>query len=188
MIGTDTGEGTLTCGRIIFGVVLRIPWCGRFMWPLAVAGLGLRYLSISSSDMLGHPFKKPFLVALRSLEILGLHNDWWANFTLLARVDTEWAKLAASWAVCVGYNFRAMVEDGCCLDGIGCVHKSVVGSLYPLIMTFLLYITSQRSLQKFTVHPAAHNTLTPMSDAIVRLGTICPGRTVDNPGIVISQQ
>ena len=88
------GEGASICGRITFSVVLRMPCRGRFICPLAVAGLGLRYLSISSSDMLGHPFKKPRRVALRSVEILGLHNDWWANLTLLALVETEWAKLA----------------------------------------------------------------------------------------------
>ena len=78
------------CGRpLFFGVVLRIPCRGRFMCPLAVAGLGLRYFRISVSDMLGHPFRNPFRVALRSLDIVGLHRAWCANFTLFARVDME---------------------------------------------------------------------------------------------------
>ena len=38
------------------------------------------------------------------------------------------------------------------------------------------------------MHPAAHNTRTPISDAMVRPGTTCPVRTVGNPGILISQQ
>ena len=188
MIGIDVGEGALACGRFIFGVVLRIPCHGRFMWPLAVAGLGLRYLSISSTEMLGHPFKKPFLVALSSLDILGLHNDWWANLTLSARVEMEWTKLAASCAVGVGSTRLFIFGDGCLSEGIGSVHKSLLGSLKTLRITFLLYITSQCSLQKCTVHPASHSTLTPISEAMVRLGTICPVRTVGNPGIFMSQQ
>ena len=165
-----------------------MPCRGRFIWPLAVAGLGLRYFSISSSEMLGHPFKKPFLVALRSLDIFGLHNDWWANFTLFARVEMEWTKLAASCAGGVGSTRLVVVGAGCMLEGIGSVHKSLLGSLKPLIITFLLYITSQCLVQKCTVHPASHSTLTPMSEAMVRLGTICPVRTVGNPGIFMSQQ
>ena len=131
------GEGASICGRITFSVVLRMPCRGRFICPLAVAGLGLRYLSISSSDMLGHPFKKPRRVALRSVEILGLHNDWWANLTLLARVEIEWAKLAASCGK-LFVNGRCIDGDDCSLDGIGSVHKSVIGSLYPRIITFVL--------------------------------------------------
>ena len=69
------------------------------MWPLVVAGLGLRYLSISVSEMLGNPFKKPFRVALRSVDILGLHRDWCANLTLFARVEIEWEKRAVCWTV-----------------------------------------------------------------------------------------
>ena len=131
------GEGASICGCITFSVVLRMPCRGRFICPLAVAGLGLRYLSISSSDMLGHPFKKPRRVALRSVDILGLHNDWWANLTLLARVVIEWAKLAASCGTLSG-NGRCMDGDDCSLDGIGSVHKSVVGSLYPRMITLVL--------------------------------------------------
>ena len=89
MTGIDIGEGASIFGCIFFGVVLLMPCRGRFICPLAVAGLGLRYLRISSSDMLGHPFKKPRRVALRSVEILGLHNDWCVNLTLLARVEIE---------------------------------------------------------------------------------------------------
>ena len=78
----------------IFGVVLLIPCRGRFMHPLAVAGLGLRYLSTNSSLIFGHPLRKPLRMALMSLDILGLHSDWWVNFTWLARVLMEWVKAA----------------------------------------------------------------------------------------------
>ena len=69
------------------------------MWPLAVAGLGLRYLSISVSEMLGHPFEKPFCVTFRSADILGLHKDWCENLTLLALVELEWEKFVVCWTV-----------------------------------------------------------------------------------------
>ena len=41
-----------------------------------------------------HPLRNPLRVTLINLEILGLHNDWCANFTLFARVDMEWANVA----------------------------------------------------------------------------------------------
>ncbi len=86
----------ISCSSVdlVLGVVLWIPCRGCFMWPLAVAGLGFRYLRMSFSVILGHPFRNPFCVALRSLDILGLHSDWCANFTLLALVAMEWAKTA----------------------------------------------------------------------------------------------
>ena len=54
-------------------------------------------------------------------------------------------------------------------------------------MHFSLYIMSQWSLQNVTAHPASHNTRTPISNAIYKLGMICPVSTIGNPGIVISQ-
>ena len=66
---------------VFFGVVLFIPCRGRFMQPLAVAGLGLRYLSTNSSLIFGHPLRYPLRMALMSLDIFGLHSAWWANFT-----------------------------------------------------------------------------------------------------------
>ncbi len=67
----------ISCSSVdlVLGVVLRIPWCGLFMWPLAVAGLGFRYLRISFLEIFGHPFRNPFRVALSSLEMVGLHSD-----------------------------------------------------------------------------------------------------------------
>jgi hypothetical protein len=54
------------------------------MCPLAVAKQGLRYLSTNVSVKLGHPLKNPWQTALRRVEILGLHRDWWANLMALA--------------------------------------------------------------------------------------------------------
>ena len=112
------------------------------MWPLAVAELGFRYLSINVSEMFGHPFKKPFRVAFRSVDILGLHSDWCANLTLFARVEIEWAKCAVCWTVS-GRVGCAIFEDGVWYVLIGTVHKSVLMSLYPRRIVFPLYITSQ---------------------------------------------
>ena len=112
------------------------------MWPLAVAGLGFKYLRMSVSEILGHPFRKPFRVALSSLDILGLHSDWCANLTLLALVEMEWAKTAtfltvSDWAAslaCVGVCFTGLM---------GMVHRSVAGSLRPCSIMLSLYVMSQ---------------------------------------------
>ena len=96
------------------------------MWPLAKAGLGFRYLRMSFSVILGHPLRKPFCVALRSLDILGLHSDWCANLTFLALVKMEWAKTA----ICLtGSDWAASLACvGVCVTGLmGMVHRSVVG-------------------------------------------------------------
>ena len=85
-----------------FGVVLRMPCRGRFMRPLAVAGLGMRYFSISFFLMFGHPLRNPFRVAFNSVDILGWQSNWWANFTALARVLTECVKLATFTTVGCG--------------------------------------------------------------------------------------
>ena len=50
-IGTG-GLGTVGTQR-----VLRIPCHGRFIWPFAVAGLGLRYLVTPWAVRLGHPLR-----------------------------------------------------------------------------------------------------------------------------------
>jgi hypothetical protein len=74
------------------GVVLQIPWWGRFMWPFAVARLGLRYLVTPLAVKFGHPLRNPLRMALSRVDIRGLHRDWWANFMLLALVRTVWVK------------------------------------------------------------------------------------------------
>jgi hypothetical protein len=55
--------------------VLLIPFFGRFICPLAVAGLGFKYFVTNSLDIFGHPFRKPLRNAFIRLEIFGLHND-----------------------------------------------------------------------------------------------------------------
>ena len=144
MSGTCWITGGISCCGVdlVFGVVLRIPWRGRFMWPFAVAGIGFRYLRISFSEMLGHPFRNPVCVAVGSLDILGLHSDWCANLTLLALVAMEWAKTATcltvfDWAASPAYV-------GVCVPGLmGMVHRTVAGSLCPCNIILSLYIILQ---------------------------------------------
>ena len=112
------------------------------MWPFAVTGLGLRYFSIRFLEMLGHFFRKPFCVALRSVEIFGLHRDWWANFTLFACVEMEWAKTAVCLTVS-DWDGTVVCDSVLCLVFIGMVHESVVESLNPFRIVLLLYIISQ---------------------------------------------
>ena len=136
-------DGVSCCGvDLVLEVVLRIPCRGCFMWPLAVAGLGFRYLRMSFSEMLGHPFRKPFCVALRSMDILGLHSDWCANLTLLALVEMEWENTAT---YLIGSDWAAVLAcEGVCDSGLmGIVHRSVAGSLCPCNKTLSLYIISQ---------------------------------------------
>ncbi len=77
--GTCAILGWLAKGGPCFCRVLLIPWRVCFMWPFAVAGLGLRYLRISFSDRFGQPFRKRLHTAFNNVEIFGLHNDWCAN-------------------------------------------------------------------------------------------------------------
>jgi hypothetical protein len=49
----------------------------------------------------------------------------------------------------------------------GRVHKSVVGSLYPHKIMVFLFMTSQFSSLRVTLHPALHRILMPVRDAIV---------------------
>ena len=62
-------------GEDCFGRVHLIPYRGRFMWPLAVPGLRLRYLVMSFTVILGQPLRKPFHVAFSNNDILGLPSD-----------------------------------------------------------------------------------------------------------------
>jgi hypothetical protein len=61
----------------------------------AVAGLGYRYLKISFSLILGHPLRKPRLVAISSDDIFRLHKDWCANFTWFNLVLTKCTNMVA---------------------------------------------------------------------------------------------
>ncbi len=93
LLSCELGSGCVGMGRRGGrGVVLQIPWWGRFMWPFAMAGLGLRYLVMPLAVRFGHPLRKPLRMALSRVDIHGLHRDWWANFMLLALVRTAWVK------------------------------------------------------------------------------------------------
>ena len=144
MCGTCWITGGISCCGIdlVLGVVLWIPWRGRFMCPFAVAGLGFRYLRISFSEMLGHPFRKPFRVAFRSWDILELHTDWCANLTLFAYVEMEWAKTATCLTVS-GWDGSISCGGVCFVGLMGMVHRSVAGSLRPFNIVLSLYIISQ---------------------------------------------
>ncbi len=58
-----------------FVFVLRIPFLGHFMCPLAVAGLGFRYFVTRSLLRFWHPLRKPFFNAFMRLDIMGLQSD-----------------------------------------------------------------------------------------------------------------
>jgi hypothetical protein len=70
MVGTGCNMA-LGC----LGCVLFIPCLGRIICPLAVPGLAFRYFVMSFLVILGHPLRKPFLVAFNNVEIFGLHKD-----------------------------------------------------------------------------------------------------------------
>ena len=95
--GIGTGIGcTVSPFVLAFLPVLRIPFLGRFICPLAVAGLGFKYLVTRSSDRSGHPFKKPFLMAFKREDILGLHIAWCPNLTVLSLVCRECVNMATA--------------------------------------------------------------------------------------------
>ena len=81
--------------------VFCIPFLGHFMWPLAVAGLGLRYLVTPTAIRFRHPLRKPRRIAFRSVEMRGLHNNWCANQMLFTLFCTVWVKQAkfSAWAL-----------------------------------------------------------------------------------------
>ncbi len=68
----------------------------------------------------------------------------------------------------------------------GRVHKSVVVSFTPRKIIALLYQTMQLYLLNVTVHPASVRTRIPNSEAIDRLGIMCPVSTVGSPSILMS--
>jgi hypothetical protein len=49
-----------------------------------------------------------------------------------------------------------------------------------------VYMTSNFSVLKVTLHPALHRILMPIRDAIVIPGMICPVNIVERPGMVMS--
>jgi hypothetical protein len=154
-----------------FYVVLLIPFFRRFMCLFAVVGLGFKYFVTNSSLRLGHPLRKPHWIAFMREEISGLHSDWCANLTVLAWVCTECVKVAISAGcehvllpngirAKGGHGAQAKQGSACGRDSpgavhgppwyafcviapgvMGNVHKSVLGSLEPVKITFPFYIT-----------------------------------------------
>jgi hypothetical protein len=191
---------TGTCGAgsvLALGLVLCILWHRRFIWPFAVAGLGLRYLLISLTLMYGHPLRNPRLVALRRVEIFGLHNNWCANLTLLAHFRIECKKAAPSYISWGGCRARPIPGQGCGKSiwlrvvripsfVIGRVHRSVLGSLYSLKKTLPLYMTSYLTSSNTTLHPTLHRGQIPISKVVFRSGMMCPVSVTGNPGILMS--
>jgi hypothetical protein len=88
------------------------------MWPFAVAGLGLRYLRISFLDRFGQPFRKCLHTAFNNVDFFGLHNDWCANLTPLARVFTECVKFLR---VIPGWIAGCIVCGAQSSPGVDCV-------------------------------------------------------------------
>ncbi len=111
------------------------------MCPLAVAGLGFRFLRISFLDKLGHPLRKnPLQTTFNNVEIFGLQNNWCANFTLFASIRTECVKDMRVTPGCIAGRMACGAKSTTGADCgrevrillhllIGRVHKSVDGSL-----------------------------------------------------------
>jgi hypothetical protein len=144
--------------------------------------------------MYGHPLRNPHLVALRRVDIFGLHNNWCANLTLLARVCIECKNKAPLYMAWGGCRAQPIPGQGCgksiwlgvvCIPSfvIGRVHRSILGSLYPLKITLPTYTTSHFSLSKTTLHPTLHRGQIPMSKAVLRSRMMCPVSVTGNPGI-----
>jgi hypothetical protein len=70
---------------------------------------------------------------------------------------------------------------------MGSVQRLFARSLSPHKITLPLNTTLHLSLSKVTVHPALQRGLMPISNVIARCGTMCPVKTIGNPGIVKSQ-
>jgi hypothetical protein len=134
IIGTGTRVFGAWC--VTLGQVLLMPWRGRFMWPFAVAVIGLRFFRMNVSFIMGHPLRNPHRTALRSKEILGLHRDWCANLTALARVCTECVNAATLTPGCVslgplgGCGARSIQGPG--RGDVGIVTVSDVGEVHIL--------------------------------------------------------
>ncbi len=73
-------------GRVSFGVMIRRPLRGHFMWPFDVRGFGIRYFCTDLALRCGAPWRKPALMALIREVIDGLQRLWCMNFTDFALV------------------------------------------------------------------------------------------------------
>ncbi len=161
--------------------MLWIPCPGRFMWPLAVAGLWLRYLITPLAVRLGHPLRYPRWFALRSVEIFGLHKAWWANLILFVSVCTVCVKKRIGVEGGHGHwHIQGLpVELHRQCDG----NRLVSGSLLPTKITLPLYMTPQ---SKKTSQPATFRTRILKREVIEWSGMVWPMSTVGRPSMWIS--
>ncbi len=106
---------TFCAGTIVLGVVLLMPWRGRFMCHFVVAGIWLRYFKINFLEIFGHPLRYPLGTAFCNVENGGLHSTWLENFTLLAHVRMECVNNARSTPLCI--------------ELLGCRHDQKSGSI-----------------------------------------------------------
>ncbi len=84
-------------------VVLCRPFRGRFMWPLDVVELGMRYSCTVFVIKCGAPLRKSHLIAWINDEVGGLHKLYCINFTSLSLV-VQWYKKPAVWWAIKGGN------------------------------------------------------------------------------------
>jgi hypothetical protein len=122
----------------------------------------------------------------------GLQRDWCMNHTLLALFCTVCVK----HVLVVGRWAWAMAKTGA-TDGIrsltrwvvmstdprGRVQRSILGSLSPLKIIFLLYPTVHLFLSNVMSQPTHVNTHIPNRDAIDKSGIMCPVRTNVRPSM-----
>ncbi len=187
--GASSSVGTLCC-------VLRRSCRGCFMWPLAEARLGLRYLVTPFAMRLGHPLRYPQWITFSKVDKRGLQRDWWAKQILLALFRTVCVKKAicvvAKWAWASAITGAA---DGIAMGlqwvdvlgvPIGRVYKSVVLSLSPSNIILLLYQMVHLNLLKQTLHPASVKTWIPNKEVIESSGIMCPVRIVGKPTMLTS--
>ncbi len=101
---------------MVLGVMLCMPWWGHFMCPFAMVGLGFKFLNTNFLLILGHHRMNPHQIALRSVEMHGFPNDWWANLTVFTLVLMEWANNAMSGFSGAGW----LGTGGAAVNGICC--------------------------------------------------------------------
>ncbi len=172
------------------------PRRGRFIYPFAMAGLGLRYFVTPCDVRLGHPLRYSRQIALRRVEIVGLQRDWCANQMLFAFVCTVCVKNA----IWVAMLARALANTGAAGkimsatwwevvplgEPNGRVHKSIAGSFAPFKIIVPLYQTMHLFLSNVTIHLASMRMQIPKREAIKRSRMMWPVRTVGSPLILMS--
>ncbi len=132
------------------------------MWPLAVAGLGLRYFATPMAVRLVHPLRYLQQMVFKSVEILGLQKDWCENWMLLALFCTVCMQNAMFWELCAWVLAQSGVANRVMALWLWWavvrrvprwrVHRSVIWSLLPIKIMFPLYLTIQVVLVKVTSH------------------------------------